>query len=88
MKKKWVLILKYIYLGFSQHVVKRKGKRSATEDQELGATLVKLTVTKSVDVGETVEMSALVTVRGGKDRGCRKVVYEVWEERKRNLKVK
>ncbi|MCZ2259591.1 FixH family protein [Sporosarcina sp. G11-34] len=45
---------------------------------------VELTVTESVDVGETVNMEALVTQGDEKVEDASEVVYEIWEEGKQD----
>lgn len=53
------------------------------EVEELHPIEVELIVTEAVKVGEAVEMSTLVTQNGEKIADADKVVYEIWEEGKK-----
>lgn len=55
-----------------------------TEVGELELLMVDLTVTNEVEVGDTVEMSALVTMGDRNIDDADEVVYEVWEEGKKS----
>lgn len=58
-----------------------------TNVTELEPLLVELTVTNEVEVGETVNMSSLVTMGDKKIDDADEVVYEVWEEGKKSESV-
>lgn len=53
------------------------------EVEELHPIEVELTVTEAVKVGESVEMTTLVTQNGEEIADADKVVYEIWEEGKK-----
>ena len=57
-----------------------KQEEPITEVPELEPLTVELTVTEAVEIGETVDMKALVTMGDEKIADADEVVYEVWEE--------
>lgn len=58
-----------------------------TEAPEIEPLAVDLTVTNEVEVGETVHMSALVTIGDRKIDDASEVVYEVWEKGKQSESI-
>ncbi len=58
-----------------------------TEPLELEQLMVDLTVTNEVEVDETVDMSAFVTIGDRKIDEADEVVYEIWEEGKKSESV-
>lgn len=87
MKKVWGLILSVFLVGVLAACGETEEKEVITEAPELEPLLVDLTVTNDVEVGETVEMSALVTIGERKIDDASEVVYEVWEEGKKSDSV-
>lgn len=64
-----------------------KKEEPITEVGELLPLDVELTVTESVEIGETVEMKALVTQGDEKIEDANEVEYEIWEEGKKSESI-
>lgn len=82
MKRKIGLFLFIIVLGTL--VACSKKEEPITEVDPIEPLVVELTVTEAAEVGETVEMKALVTMGDEKIEDADEVVYEVWEEGKKS----
>src|SRR5690625_1301828 len=61
-----------------------KDEEPITDTSQLEQLMVDLTVTNEVEIGETVEMSSLVTMGDKKIDDADEVVYEIWEEGKKS----
>ena len=81
MKRKIGLLFFIIVLGTLVACTKKEGP--ITEAEPVEPLAVELTVTEAAEVGETVEMKALVTMGDEKIEDANEVVYEVWEEGKK-----
>ena len=81
LKRKVILFLFIVVLGTL--VACTKQEEPITEVPELEPLAVELTVTETVEIGETVNMKALVTMGDEKIADADEVVYEIWEEGKK-----
>ena len=84
MKKRYKLLGLIIGLGILSACGKEADDGSSVEVLPL---VVELTVTEQAEVGEIIEMEALVTYGDEKVDDADKVVYEVWEEGKKDDSV-
>lgn len=84
MKKRYKLLGLIIGLGMLSACGKDVDDGSAVEVLPLE---VELTVTEQAEIGDTVKMEALVTYGDEKVSDADKVVYEVWEEGKKDDSV-
>lgn len=84
MKKRFKMLGMLIGLGLLAACGKEADDGSAVEVLPLD---VELTVTEQAEVGDTVKMEALVTYGDEKVSDADKVVYEVWEEGKKDDSV-
>lgn len=84
MRKIYVLILSTFLVVFLAACGDTEDHEVITEAPELEPLLVDLTVSNEVEIGETVGMSALVTMGDRKIDQASEVVYEVWEEGKKS----
>lgn len=84
MKKRYKMLGLIIGLGMLAACGKEVDDGAAVEVLPLE---VDLTVTEQADVGDKVKMEALVTYGDEKVSGADKVVYEVWEEGKKDDSV-
>ena len=78
MKRKVIVFLFIVVLGTL--VACTKQEEPITEVPDLEPLTVELTVTEAVEIGETVDMNALVTMGDEKIEDADEVVFEVWEE--------
>lgn len=81
MKRKIGLFLFIVVLGLLAACTKKE--EPITEIDEIEPLAVELTVTEAVEIGETIDMKALVTIGDEKIEDADEVVYEVWEEGKK-----
>ena len=86
MKRKAGLFLFIVILGTM--VACSKEDDIITEVAPPESLEVELTVTESVEVGETVKMAALVTQGDENVEDANEVVYEIWEEGKQDASEK
>lgn len=86
--KRLVLV---VVIGLVMGIVTACGKEDdhevIAEPPELEQISVELTVTNEVDVDETVHMSSLVKIGDRKIDDADEVVYEIWEEGKKDESV-
>ncbi|MFS0574747.1 FixH family protein [Sporosarcina sp. 179-K 3D1 HS] len=84
-------IVRWLLIGATIAILAACGKNEepevSTEPEEILPLEVALTVTEQVEVGETVKMEALVTQGDEKVEDADKVVFEVWEEGKKEDSV-
>ncbi|MEK3933760.1 FixH family protein [Sporosarcina sp. FSL W7-1349] len=84
-------IIGWLLIGMTLAVLAACGKNEepevSTEPEEILPIAVELTVTEQVETGETVKMEALVTQGEEKVEDADKVVFEVWEEGKKDDSV-
>lgn len=88
MRKMMSIVLLLIVVGVLAACGNKDGDDEViTDAPELEQLLVELTVTNEVEVGETVDMSAFVTIGDRKIDKADEVVYEVWEEGKKSESI-
>jgi len=83
MKKIFWLSLFVLVLG-TVAACGKEADEKIEEDEEVHAIEVDLTVTEKVDVNEKVFMKAVVTMNAEKIKDADNVVFEVWEEGKKD----
>lgn len=75
----------FLFIGILGTMVAcSKTEEIPTEAAPLEPLVVDLTVTESVDIGETVKMEAVVTQGDEKIEDADEVIYEIWEEGKQD----
>lgn len=87
MKKKTLGILTVLLLLILS-ACSSKEENNADADVEVYPLEVDLTVTEKVEVGDTVQMEAIVTYGDEKVADADEVVYEIWEEGKKDESYK
>jgi len=83
MKKIFWLSLFVLVLG-TVVACSKEADEKIEEDEEVHAIEVDLTVTEKVDVNEKVSLKAVVTMNDEKIKDADNVVFEVWEEGKKD----
>ena len=85
-KKSWMFVV-VLMLATMAACSKEKPERCSCDEMPL-PIVVDLTVTEEVEVNGTVEMAAVVTQGDDKVEDADEVVFEVWEEGKKDDSVK
>lgn len=88
MKRILTIILAIGLIGILAACGATKKEETTKETPELVQIEVALTVTEEVAIGETVEMSTFVTMGEKKLDDASEVIYEVWEEGKKEESIK
>lgn len=77
----------FVMMGILVACGSEEENKVITESPELEQLMVDLTVTNEVEVGEAVDLSALVTIGDRKIDEADEVVYEIWEEGKKSESI-